>query len=127
NTDTADMKRAVIEGITFSLNESIEIMRKNGKDISRVVSIGGGAKNSQWLQIQADVFDAEVMTRTEEQGPAYGAAMIGAVGEEWIEDFSEVSEAWIEYGTTFTPIRENTEQYRRLFKLYRKVYENTQE
>lgn len=127
NTDTADMKRAVIEGITFSLNESIEIMRKNGKDISRVVSIGGGAKNSQWLQIQADVFDAEVMTRTEEQGPAYGAAMIAAVGEEWIEDFSEVSEAWIEYGKTFTPIRENTEQYKTLFKLYRKVYENTQE
>src|SRR5699024_7082394 len=82
NTDTADMKRAVIEGITFTMNESNEIMRINGKDISRVVSIGGGAKNSQWLQIQADVFDAEVMTRTEEQGPAYGAAMIAAVGEE---------------------------------------------
>ncbi|WP_411842806.1 xylulokinase [Salinicoccus sp. HZC-1] len=127
NTNTADMKRAVIEGISFSLNESIEIMRKNGKGISRVVSIGGGAKNRQWLQIQADVFDAEVITRTEEQGPAYGAAMIAAMGEKWFDDFSEVSEAWIEYGETFKPISGNAERYNRLFGLYKKVYENTQE
>lgn len=127
NTSAADMKRAVVEGITFSLNESIGIMRDNGKDISRVVSIGGGAKNRQWLQIQADVFDAEVMTRTEEQGPAYGAAMIAAMGEKWFDDFSEVSEAWIEYGETFSPIAENKRQYEKLFELYRKVYENTRE
>src|SRR5699024_3061629 len=57
NTNAADMKRAVIEGITFSLNESIEIMRENGKNISSIVSIGGGAGNRQWLQMQADIFD----------------------------------------------------------------------
>lgn len=127
NTDTADMKRAVIEGISFSLNESIEIMRENGKVISRVVSIGGGAKNRQWLQIQADVFDAEVITRTEEQGPAYGAAMIAALGEKWFDDFSKISEAWIEYGETFKPVSGNAERYKKLFGMYKKVYENTQE
>ncbi len=127
NTNTADMKRAVLEGITFSLNESIEIMRKNGRDVSRVVSIGGGAKNRQWLQIQADVFDAEVMTRTEEQGPAYGAAMLAAMGEGWFDDFAEVSEAWIEYSEIFKPQVEDKEHYKKLFELYKKVYENTRE
>ncbi|MFK4998104.1 FGGY-family carbohydrate kinase [Bacillus sp. N9] len=41
-----DFVRAVLEGITFSLNESIEIFRENGKEIDTVVSIGGGAKMS---------------------------------------------------------------------------------
>ena len=127
NTNRADMKRAVLEGITFSLNESIRIMRESGKDISRVVSIGGGAKNRQWLQIQADVFDAEVTIRTEEQGPAYGAAILAAMGEKWFEDFSQVSEAWIEYSEIFKPQVEDKEQYKKLFELYKKVYENTHE
>lgn len=126
NTTAADIKRAVIEGITFSLNESIEIMRKNGKDISRIVSIGGGAENRQWLQIQADIFDAEIMTRTEEQGPAYGAAMIAAVGEQWFKDFSVITEKWIDYKETFSPVTENKVQYKKLFELYREVYEKTQ-
>lgn len=127
NSDTADMKRAIIEGITFSLNESINIMRENGKDISKVVSIGGGAKNSQWLQIQADVFDTEVIVRTEEQGPAYGASMIAAVGEGWFETFSGISERWIKYGESYTPNRDNVTKYKKLFDVYRKIYEQTQE
>ncbi|CAD2077632.1 Xylulose kinase [Jeotgalicoccus aerolatus] len=126
NTNANDMKRAVIEGITFSLNESIEIMRKNGKNISSIVSIGGGAGNRQWLQMQADIFDAEILTRTEEQGPAYGAAMIAAIGEQWFEDFSVITEKWIDYKETFTPITENKVQYKKLFELYREVYEKTQ-
>ena len=52
--------RAVVEGITFSLKESLEIIRNHGKQIDRIISIGGGAKNEDWLQIQADVFDAEI-------------------------------------------------------------------
>lgn len=47
--------RAVIEGITFSLNESVEIFRESGKKIDSIISIGGGAKNEEWLQIQADI------------------------------------------------------------------------
>lgn len=126
NSNAADMKRAVIEGITFSLNESIEIMRKNGKDISRVVSIGGGAQNSQWLQIQADVFDTEVIVRTEEQGPAYGASMIAAVGDGWFDTFSDISALWIKYGESYRPDSDNVTKYKKLCDVYNKVYSQTQ-
>src|SRR5699024_11705090 len=53
--------RAVLEGITFSLNESIQIFRENGKQVDTIISIGGGAKNEDWLQIQADIFDAKIV------------------------------------------------------------------
>ncbi|MEH7087264.1 FGGY-family carbohydrate kinase, partial [Neobacillus drentensis] len=53
--------RAVVEGITFSLRESLEILRAAGKTIPKIISIGGGAKNEAWLQIQADVFNVEVV------------------------------------------------------------------
>ena len=38
--------RAVMEGITFSLRESIDILRDSGKTVNEVISIGGGAKRS---------------------------------------------------------------------------------
>lgn len=76
--------------------------------------------------MQADIFDAEILTRTEEQGPAYGAAMIAAIGEQWFGDFSVITEKWIDYKETFTPITENKVQYKKLFELYREVYEKTQ-
>ncbi len=41
--------RSVLEGITFSLRESIDILRASGSTIDSVISIGGGAKNADWL------------------------------------------------------------------------------
>src|SRR5690606_6993162 len=59
--------RAVLEGITFSLHESVEIFRENGREINEIISIGGGAKNEAWLQMQADIFNARVVKLQSEQ------------------------------------------------------------
>ncbi|OTE88680.1 xylulokinase, partial [Escherichia coli] len=62
--------RAVLEGITFSLKDSQQIMADTtGRHFKQIVSVGGGAKNPDWLQMQADIFDAEILTLTTEQGP----------------------------------------------------------
>lgn len=64
--------RAIMEGITFSLHESIELFREARKSVHTVVSIGGGAKNDTWLQMQADIFNTRVIKLENEQGPAMG-------------------------------------------------------
>jgi len=44
--------RSVLEGITFSLRDSQELMRKHTKKrFSKIVSVGGGAKNTEWLKM----------------------------------------------------------------------------
>src|SRR5699024_1066625 len=48
NTSEEDFSRATIEGITYSLYESIVYMRARGRQIDEIISIGGGAKNSFW-------------------------------------------------------------------------------
>ncbi|OEL09386.1 xylulokinase [Staphylococcus equorum] len=126
NTTQLDMKRSVIEGITYSINESIQIMKNNGINIKEIVSIGGGAKNQEWLQIQADVFNAAITTRTEEQGPAYGAAMLAAMGEAWFDTFNEMSQSWITYNQKVSPIEENSKSYHNLFDIYKTIYGATQ-
>lgn len=117
--------RAVLEGITFSLNESIEIFRSSGKKIDSVISIGGGAKNETWLQMQADIFNAKITKLTSEQGPGMGAAMLAAYGCGWYPSLKEMAEVFIQTAKTYYPIEENVEVYKKLFTIYQQVYKQT--
>jgi xylulokinase len=119
--------RAVLEGITFSLNESVEIFRKSGKKINSIVSIGGGAKNDTWLQMQADIFDAKVEKLASEQGPGMGAAMLAAYGCGWFTSLKECADKFIQTSKTYEPIKENVEKYKKLFVIYQQVYTQTKE
>jgi xylulokinase len=122
-----DFARSVIEGITFSLKESIEIFRNSGKTIDTIISIGGGAKNETWLQIQADMFNAKIIKLKNEQGAAIGAAMLAAYGSGWFNSLEECSTVFICHDKTFEPIPENVAEYESLFELYKKVYVQTKD
>ncbi|MFB1082292.1 xylulokinase [Jeotgalibacillus sp. JSM ZJ347] len=119
--------RAVLEGITFSLNESLNIFRDRDKVIDQIVSIGGGAKSDFWLQLQADIFDAEILKLNSEQGPGMGAAMIAAVGSGWFNDLTECADRFLAVGTVVKPNMENKEFYKSLFSVYKQVYNQTKE
>ncbi|GER67069.1 xylulose kinase [Weizmannia acidilactici] len=120
-----DFARAVIEGIVFSIHESVEIFRNYGKKIDTVISIGGGAKSDLWLQIQADVFNATVIKLQNEQGPGMGAAMIAASGLGWYPSLKDCTEAFIQPGQTFEPIPENVSRYQAFYQVYKDVYPHT--
>ena len=117
--------RAVLEGITFSLNESLEIFRQSGKTIDSIISIGGGAKNETWLQMQADIFNAKIEKLTSEQGPGMGAAMLAAYGCGWFTSLKECADQFIQTAKTYYPIKENVETYQKLFAIYQQVYTQT--
>lgn len=122
-----DFVRAVLEGIIFSLNESIEIFRKNGKLIDTIVSIGGGAQNDEWLQMQADIFGAKIIRLTSEQGPGMGAAMLAAYGCEWFDSLRDCAEEFLKEDKQFTPIKTNVDKYKKLFAIYQQVYNQTKD
>ncbi|GAB7387008.1 xylulokinase [Bacillaceae bacterium] len=120
-----DFVRAVMEGITFSLNETIEIFREAGKRIDTIVSIGGGAKSDIWLQMQADIFNATVVKLENEQGPGMGAAMLAAYGCGWFSSLEECAQVFVKRAREVCPQAENVEKYKDLFAIYRKVYQQT--
>lgn len=120
--------RSVLEGITFSLRESLDLMRTVGKkEINNIISIGGGSKNEDWLQIQADIFNANVIKLTSEQGPALGAAMLAAVGCGWFDSFEACANTFIQYEKEYQPIPENVKLYEEVYHIYKGVYQQTKE
>lgn len=119
--------RAVMEGITFSLKQSIDLLRASGKRIDEIISIGGGTKNDSWLQMQADIFNADVIKLETEQGPALGAAMLAAYGCEWFDSLQECAEAFVRPAKRWTPNEQSVSQYEQLYSIYCDVYEATRE
>ena len=117
--------RAVLEGITFSLNESVEMFRAHGKQVDQVISIGGGAKNETWLKMQADIFGAKIVKLKSEQGPGMGAAMLAATGCGWFSSLEDCAEQFVKEERVYEPIPENVKKYRKLFRLYQEVYPAT--
>ena len=122
-----DFVRAVMEGITFSFRDILNIYEQNGRDFDTVVAIGGGAKSDFWLQMQADIFNKKVVALTNEQGPGLGAAMIAAVGLGWFDNLQECAKEFVHFGKEYQPNSANVAKYDQLYGLYHQVYDQTKE
>ena len=124
----AHFARAVLEGITFSLRDSMELMSElTAKKFDKILSVGGGSKNKDWLQMQADIFDTEIITLTTEQGPGLGAAMMAAVGTGWFKDLKECAKTFVHYKSGISPVKENVLKYNEAYESYKKVYGATKD
>lgn len=86
----AHFTRAVLEGVSYGLLDSLELMRASGLTINQVRVSGGGARSSLWRQILADTFQTELVTVNVTEGAAYGAALLAGAG---VGVFGSVAEA----------------------------------
>ncbi|EMF0363130.1 xylulose kinase [Enterococcus faecium] len=98
-----------------------------GRRFTRIVSVGGGAKNLAWLQIQADIFDATVYCLSVEEGPALGATMIAALGLGWFDTPESCCQNFIQYTDAVEPLLQNVEKYHKIYQQCRKTYPATKE
>lgn len=80
NTSREEMSYAVLEGVSFGLRDSLEIIRSLGIPLNTMTVTGGGAHNAFWVQLLSNVLDAQLCIFEHEEGPAYGAAILAAVG-----------------------------------------------
>ena len=125
--DRYDFCRAVMEGITFSFRDILNIYDQNGQEFDTVVAIGGGAKSDFWLQMQADIFNKKVVALTNEQGPGLGAAMIAAVGLGWFDSLQDCAKEFVHFGKEYLPKPANVAKYDELYAIYHQVYDQTKD
>ena len=86
----AHVVRAILEGVAFSLRDTLTIFAEMEVPVDTIRLGGGGARGPLWRQIQADIYGREVEILAAEEGAAYGAALLAGVG---IGTWSSVDEA----------------------------------
>ncbi|MFB3825715.1 MAG: xylulokinase [Bryobacteraceae bacterium] len=114
----ADLLRAVIEGVSYSQRDCLDLIEELGVAINSVRASGGGAKSPFWRQVLADVFNKRVVTLETQEGSAYGAALL-ALSREYGSVPGVCREAIREVDSV-TP--QNAAFYTRGHRIYQSLY-----
>ena len=117
-----EISRSVMEGVTYSLRDTIEILREFNVQVNEVRASGGGAKSALWRQMQADIYNATVVTTNLEEGPAAGAAILAAVGSGTYSSVGEACDQIVKVVSHTEPVAKNVEMYEEFYQTYRSLY-----
>ena len=118
----AHLTRAVIEGVCFALRDSLEILRSLGFTLSEVLFTGGGAHSPLVRRLAAEVFGLPVATVNREEGPAYGAALLAAVGVGAFPDLRTAAAATLHRNVAEAPLSEVHREYDAPYARFRGSY-----
>jgi xylulokinase len=116
------LTRAIMEGVTYALRESLAIIEELGVPVRQIRLGGGGAKSALWRQIQADVFGKKVHRINTEQGPAFGVALLAAVGAGTFRNIEQACAATI-HTVEETAVNAKAARYhQQAFPVYQQLY-----
>jgi xylulokinase len=116
--------RSVMEGVTYSLRESLAIFRGLDVPVKQIRASGGGSRSRLWRQIQADVFGQKVVTLNSEEGPGYGVALLAAVGCGAFKTIQEACRKTIRVEKETAPQKAAVKVYDRGFPVYQRLYQS---
>jgi xylulokinase len=119
----ADLIRALLEGVSYSQKDCLDIVAGLGVEVASVRASGGGAKSAFWRQMLASVFDKRVVVLETQEGSAYGAALIALVGTGVYSSAPEVCHAAIREVDSVAPQPDQAEVYRRGHQVYQALYQ----
>lgn len=117
-----DMLRAVMEGVTYSLRDCMEVCREMGVNVADMTACGGGGTSPVWRQMLADVYGVPVAASASKEGPALGAAILAMVGAGLYASVPEACDAVIRRGTVQDPIPAHIPEYEKYYRVYRSLY-----
>ncbi|HAH47032.1 xylulokinase [Gimesia sp.] len=118
----AHLSRAVIEGATYAMRDSLEIIQELQIPVKEIRLSGGGARSPFWRQVQADIYGQKVVTINAEEGPAYGVALLAAAGTGAYKDVVEACSATIRVVESTSVNSKDKKVYNQAFPLYQKLY-----
>jgi len=121
------MVRSILEGVTYSLRDCLEIIEQQKVAVKQIRASGGGARSSFWRQMQADVLGKTVVSMAADEGPAYGVALLAAVGAGEFTDIAEACDATVKTKGQTKPSNAARKQYDKAFPIYQKLYRSLRE
>jgi xylulokinase len=118
----AHVVRALLEGVAFSLRDTLTIFEEMGVPVETVRLGGGGARSGLWRQIQADIYGREVELVEADEGAAYGAALLAGVGGGAWGSVEEACAATVRVRERVAPQPEAARLLDEQYKIYQSIY-----
>ena len=118
----SDLVRSILEGVCYSLKDGLEIISGLGAKPALTRLSGGGARSPLWHQLFADIFDSRVTTLETQEGSAFGAALLAAVGTGQYTNEREICQAAIHEVAVKEPDPSSAAFYDQRYGIFRSLY-----
>jgi xylulokinase len=118
----ADLIRALIEGVSYSQRDCLDIIEVLGVPATSVRASGGGARSAFWRQLLADILNKRVVTLETQEGSAYGAALLALAGTGEYASVPEVCRAAIREIESILPTAAAAAFYEKAHRVYQALY-----
>ena len=122
-----ELIRSILEGASYAMRDSLELIREMGVHIEQIRVSGGGARSPLWRQIQADIYGHDVVTVNAHEGPGFGVALLAMVGAGVFSSVPEACDNTIRLADQTAAQPSIQAQYDRGFAIYRQLYADLRE
>ena len=116
------MLRAIIEGVSYSQKQCLELIKDMGISLDNMYICGGGAKSKIWHQMISDIYNINTISIKNEEGPALGVAILASVACGIYSDIKEACKHLIKPKDEVIPIIENHNNYMKFYNIYINLY-----
>jgi xylulokinase len=114
----ADLSRAVLEGVAYSLRDCMETVRDMGLETGSLSLLGGGSRSPLWASIVSSVLGRELV-KPRMDDAAFGAAKLAGLGAGIFSDWREAGRLASQNGTLISPDPRDSPLYDRYFAIFR--------
>lgn len=121
------MIKAIMEGVSYSQKQCLELIKDMGIEIDNMYICGGGAKSDIWRQTISDMYNLNTIALENEEGPALGVAILASVACGIYSDIKDACEKLIKTKDEVKPIKENYNNYIKFYEIYKNLYINLKE
>ncbi len=118
----AHLVRSLVEGVSYSQRDCLDVILELGAELSQVRASGGGARSAFWRQLLADIFARRVTTLASQEGSAFGAALLAMVSTGAFSTVPEACAATIQESSSLDPRPHDSAAYLRRHEVYRTLY-----
>jgi xylulokinase len=122
NHTRAHVVRAILEGVAFSLRDTLTIFSEMNVPVENIRLGGGGARSPLWRQIQTDVYGRAVEVLEAEEGAAYGAALLAGVGAGIWSSVDDACAQAVRVASRIEPAIEAIEIMNKRYEAFRMLY-----
>src|SRR5271157_5329749 len=118
----ADLIRALVEGVSYSQRDCLDIIEALGVAATSVRASGGGARSAFWRQLLAGILNKRVVTLETQEGSAYGAALLALAGTGEYASVPEVCRAAIRETESVSLAAGDVAFYEKGHRVYQALY-----
>lgn len=122
-----DFIRSILEGVSFSLKNCLDIIEDMNVKIEDIRVSGGGAESEVWRKILCDIFQYNLTTVKASEGPALGVAILAGVGAGIYESVEDACDKIVKGNDTVNPDKNLKERYDEVYTVYNSLYDKVKD